>query len=74
MKQILILALFLILSCSCVRRTIGMKQSNIDTLVYDSLCSIVLDTSINKLKGLDVKYYNDSIRIMHIYKNETLLY
>lgn len=51
-----------------------MKQSNIDTLVYDSLCSIVLDTSINKLKGLDVKYYNDSIRIMHIYKNETLLY
>lgn len=72
MKQILALALILIISCSCDRRTTGMKQSNLDTLVYDSLCSIVLDTSINKLKGLEIKYYNDSIRIMHIYRNKTL--
>jgi len=74
MKQILALTLFLILSYSCDRQTIGMKQSNLDTLVYDSLCSVVQENSINKLKGLEIKYYNDSIKIIHIYRNEASLY
>lgn len=70
-SRFLIGGLILILSFSCNRKQKNIDRKKVDVLLFDSLNSVVLDSSLNELKSLKFEYYIDKITVASIYLKRT---
>ncbi|SHF19933.1 hypothetical protein SAMN05444405_10612 [Bacteroides luti] len=73
MKNIFLMGgLMLIMVSSCNNRKRMITDHNkIDIFVLDSFKSVILDSSLNELKSLNLEYNNDSLTVSSIYLKRT---